>query len=103
LIVVSFNAVEDVCERRGTTLVIHPAVRRALTGYEESLYVGLRCFLAAEGDGVYFLPLRSGGYVRLVFSRRMSPGGYKIVRIDPATPDGLLRIQDSLGTPLKRP
>lgn len=93
----SFEAVEDVCERKQTTLVVHPAIRRALSGYEESLYVGLRCFLVGEGDGIYFLPLQTGGYVKLVFSTRVSPGGYRLLRIDPLAPDGLQRVKESLG------
>jgi hypothetical protein len=67
--VLSFDAVEEVCESRQTTLVIHPAIRRAIKGYEESFYVGLRCILAGETDGLYFLPLEGAGYVRLIFSR----------------------------------
>ena len=92
----SFEAVEDVCESQRTTLVIHPAIRRALKGYEESFYVGLRCFLAGETDGLYFLPLRTGGYVRLVFSKRLSSRGHKLLRIDPLTNEGLGRIKASL-------
>jgi hypothetical protein len=65
--VLSFDAVKDVCESKRTTLVIHPIIRQAIRGYEESFYVGLRCFLAGETDGLYFLPLQSGGYVRLIF------------------------------------
>ena len=92
----SFDAVEEVCERKRTTLVIHPIIRRAIKGYEESFYVGLRCFLAGETDGLYFLPLPSSGYVRLVFSKRISPGGYNLLRIDPLTKEGLARIKASL-------
>ncbi len=91
----SFDAVEDVCESRQTTLVIHPAIRRAIKGYEESFYIGLRCFLAGETDGLYFLPLRRGGYVRLVFSKRVSSGGHNLLRIDPLTSEGLGRIKAS--------
>jgi hypothetical protein len=94
--VLSFDAVEDVCESKRTTLVIHPAIRRAIRGFEESFYVGLRCFLAGETDGLYFLPLPAGGYVRLLFSKRMSAGGHNILRIDPVTRDGLARIKASL-------
>jgi hypothetical protein len=94
--VLSFDAVEDVCESKRTTLVVHPAIRRAIKGYEESFYVGLRCFLAGETDGLYFLPLRTGGYVRLVFSKRVSSGGCKILRIDPLTNEGLGRIKASV-------
>ena len=92
----SFDVVEEVCESKRTTLVVHPAIRRALKGYEESFYVGLRCFLAGETDGLYFLPLRSGGYVRLVFSKRVSSGGHNLLRIDPLTCEGLGRIKASL-------
>jgi hypothetical protein len=94
--VLSFDAVEDVCESKRTTLVIHPAIRRAIRGFEESFYVGLRCFLAGETDGLYFLPLPAGGYVRLLFAKRMSAGGHNILRIDPVTRDGLARIKASL-------
>ena len=92
----SFDAVEEVCESRQTTLVIHPAIRRAIKGYEESFYVGLRCFLAGDSDGLYFLPLQRAGYVRLIFSKRSSPGGYNLLRIEPLTKEGLGRIKASL-------
>jgi hypothetical protein len=94
--VLSFDAVEDVCESKRTTLVIHPAIRRAVKGYEESFWIGLRCFLKGETDGLYFLPLQSGGYVRLIFSKRLSSGGHKLLRIDPITKEGLTRIKASL-------
>ncbi len=92
----SFDAVEEVCESKRTTLVVHPAIRRAIKGYEESFYVGLRCFLAGETDGLYFLPLRSGGYVRLVFSKRVSSEGHNLLRTDPLTSEGLGRVKASL-------
>ena len=91
----SFDAVETVCESTRTTLVLHPAIRRAVKGYEESFYIGLRCFLRGETDGLYFLPLASGDYVRLLFSKRSSPGGYNILRVDPVTRDGLQRIKNA--------
>jgi hypothetical protein len=94
--VLSFDAVEEVCESKHTTLVIHPTIRRAVKGYEESFYVGLRCYLAGETDGLYFLPLPAGGYVRLLFSKRVSVGDHKILRIDPLTKEGLARIKASL-------
>jgi hypothetical protein len=94
--VLSFDVVEEVCDSKRTTLVVHPAIRRAVKGYEESFYVGLRCFLAGETDGLYFLPLRGGGYVRLVFSKRISSGGHNLLRIDPLTSEGLGRIKASL-------
>ena len=92
----SFDAVEEVCESRQTTLVIHPAIRQAIKGYEESFYIGLRCFLAGESDGLYFLPLQGVGYVRLIFSKRVSSAGHNILRIDPLTKEGLARIKSSL-------
>jgi hypothetical protein len=94
--VLSFESVEDVCESKRTTLVIHPAIRRAIKEYEESFYIGLRCFLVGETDGLYFLPLRSGDYVRLAFSKRLSSGGHKLLRIDPLTSEELRRIKASL-------
>ena len=93
----TFEAVEEVCERARTTLVIHPSIRRAVKGYEESFYIGLRCFLRGESDGLYYLPLRSGGYVRLLFSKRLSPGGYAIVRVDPLSRESLQRVRRDLG------
>ena len=87
---------KDVCESERTTLVVHLAIQRAIKGYDESFYVGLRCFLAGETDGLYFLPLRSGGYVRLVFSKRVSSRGHNLLRIDPLTSEGLGRIKASL-------
>jgi hypothetical protein len=89
----SFQSLEGVCESKSITLVVHPAIRRALKGYEESFYIGLRCFLKGETDGLYFLPLESGGYERLQFSQRRSPGGHPILRVDPVTTEGLQRIK----------
>ncbi len=97
--VLSFESVEDVCESKSISLVVHPAIRRAVKGYEESFYIGLRCFLRGETDGLYFLPLRSGGYVRLLFSKRLSPGGYAIVRVDPLSRETLERIKGDSGEP----
>nr|WP_205790304.1 hypothetical protein [Microvirga makkahensis] len=94
----SFKTVEEVCESKNITLVVHPAIRQAVKGYEESFYIGLRCFLNEETDGLYFLPLQDGGYVRLVFSRRFSVGGHPILRVDPLTADGLRRIKAGINT-----
>ena len=93
--VVSFESVEDVCESKSITLVVHPAIRRAVKGYEESFYIGLRCFLKGETDGLYFLPLENGGYERLRFSQRCSLGGHPILRVDPIAVEGLQRIKES--------
>ena len=49
----SFESVEEVCESKSITLVVHPAIRRAVKGYEESFYIGLRCFLKGETDGIF--------------------------------------------------
>ena len=38
----SFDSVEEVCESKSITLVIHPAIRRAVKGYEESFYIDAR-------------------------------------------------------------
>jgi hypothetical protein len=91
--VLSFESVEEVCESKSITLVVHPAIRRAVKGYEESFYIGLRCFLKGESDRIFFLPLQDGGYVRLVFSQRYSSGGHPILRVDPITAEGLQRIK----------
>ena len=56
----------------------------------------MRCYLAGESDGVYFLPLQGAGYVCLIFSKRVSSGGYNLLRIDPLTNEGLARIKASL-------
>ncbi len=94
--VVTLSSLEEVCESKGITLVLHPAVRRAIKGYEESFYVGACCFLRGETDGIYFLPLTSGGYVRMLFTKRFSGGGHPILRIDPVAADGLARIRATL-------
>jgi hypothetical protein len=91
--VLSFDSVEEICESKRITLVVHPAIRRAMRGYEESFSIGLRCFLKGETDGVFFLPLYDGGYVRLVFSQRRSAGGHPILRVDPLSSEGLQRIK----------
>jgi hypothetical protein len=91
--VLSFEKVEEVCGSKSITLVVHPAVRRAIKGYEESFYIGLSGFLRGASDGMYFLPLHGGAYVRLVFSQRRSAGGYPILRVDPLTDQGLQRIK----------
>jgi hypothetical protein len=91
--VLSFENVEEVCESKRITLVVHPAIRRAVKGYEESFYIGLRCFLKGESDGIYFLPLQDGSYVRLRFSQRRSSGGHPILRVDPVSAEGLQRIK----------
>lgn len=85
--------IEEVCEAKGITLVMHPLVRKAVKLYEESFYIGACCFLANDSDGIYFLPLTNGGYVRLVFSTRRSVRGHSILRVDPAVSDGLARIK----------
>ena len=89
----SFETVEEACASKSITLVVHPAIRRALKGYEESFFIGLRCFLKGESDGLYFLPLGSGGYERLRFSQRRSAGGHPIVRVDPIAVEGLQRLK----------
>ena len=92
----NFESVEEVCESKRITLVVHPAIRGAVKGYEESFYIGLSCFLKGESDGIFFLPLLNGGYVRLVFSRRRSLGGHTLLRVDPLSAEGLQRIKSAL-------
>ena len=94
----SFESVEEVCESKSITLVVHPAIRRAMKGYEDSFYIGLRCFLKGETDGIFFLPLQDGGYVRLFFSQRYSSRGHPILRVDPLSSEGLDRIKVAIRT-----
>jgi hypothetical protein len=94
--VLSFDAVQEICDRANTTLVLHPAIRKAVRGHEEGFYIGLRCFLRGETGGIYHLPLARGGPVSLRFSKRASAGGHNILRVDPVSPDGLRRIKDAL-------
>src|SRR5919107_3620641 len=86
--------VEEVCEERDITLVIHPAIRNALTGFEEEFSILAAAFLQGEGRAAFFLPLQGAGDVKLVFSLRYSAGEHLILRIDPARPDGLPRIKE---------
>jgi len=96
--VLSFESVEEVCASKSITLVVHPAIRRAVKGYEESFYIGLRCFLKGEADGIFFLTLQDGGYVRLAFSQRRSSGGHPILRVDPLSSEELDRIKATVRT-----
>jgi hypothetical protein len=89
----SFESVEEICESKRITLALHPAIRRAVKGFEEGFYIGLRCFLKGEGDGIFFLPLQDGGFERLRFNQRRSLGGHRILRIDPIAVEGLQRIK----------
>ncbi len=77
----TLSAIEEGCDRKEITLVVHPAIRRAIKSYEDSFYIGVRCFLQGEGDEAFFLPLQTGGYVRLLFSRRCSAGGYEFLEL----------------------
>ncbi len=88
--------IEEVCEATGITLVMHPHVRKAVKPYEESFYIGACCFLGNETDGIYFLPLGNGGYVRLLFTKRRSARGHAILRVEPAARDGMERIRNAL-------
>ena len=92
----TISGIEDVCDAKGITLVMHPAVRRAVKAYEESFYIGAYSFLRDGTDGLYFLPLAGGEHVRLVFSKRFSPRGHAILRVEPVPPDGLMRIKAAL-------
>ncbi len=90
------NTVEEACQGRDITLVIHPAIRKALIGYEDEFSVPAAAFLQGEGRAAYFLPLQGGGDVKLVFSLRYSAGEHLILRVDPARPEGLTRIKEAV-------
>ena len=94
---------ERSCDAHGVTLVMHPAVRRAVTAYGESFSIEACSFLRGESDGLYFLPVARGGLVPLRFSRRSSATGHPILRIDPITPDGLARIKAEAAQPKSWP
>jgi len=94
--VLTITGIEEACEAQGITLVMHPAVRRAVKRYEESFYIGAYSFLRSESDGLYFLPMVDGGYIRLLFSKRFSSGGHPIIRVEPVAPDGLARIRTAV-------
>ena len=98
----TLSAIEEGCDRKEITLVVHPAIRRAIKCYEDSFYIGVRCFLQGEGDGAFFLPLQTGGYVRLLFSRRCSAGGYDILRLDPVQREDIVRIKRDFPSDLLR-
>src|SRR5918911_2977006 len=89
----SLASIEEICAAQRITLIMHPAIRSAVRPYGESFYVGACCFLRGETNGLYLLPLESGGYVRLRFSKRQSPGGHNILRVDPLTSEGLDQIK----------
>ena len=88
--------VEGVCEEREITLVIHPAIRKALIGFEEAFSVPAAAFLQGNGRSTYFLPLQGGGDVKLVFSLRYSGGEHLILRVDPEREDGLARVKEAV-------
>lgn len=92
----TIGGIEEVCEAKGITLVMHPTVRKAIKPYEESFYIGACCFLGNETDGIYFLPLGNGGYVRLLFTKRRSSNGHPILRVEPAAADGMDRIRTAI-------
>ncbi len=87
--------VEEICEARDITLVLHPAIRKALTGYEE-FSIPAAAFLKGRGSTAYFLPLQGGGDVKLVFSLRYSAGEHLILKVDPARAEGLSRIKEAV-------
>ncbi len=87
---------EGVCEGRDITLVVHPAIRKALTGFEEAFSIPAAAFLKGHGPTAYFLPLQGGGDVKPVFSLRYSAGEHLILRVDPARPEGLIRIKEAV-------
>jgi hypothetical protein len=89
-------AVEEVCKGRDITLVIHPAIRQALVGYEEEFSIPAAGFLRGEGKATYFLPLQGGDDVKLVFSLRYSAGEHLILRVDTARSEGLVRIKQAV-------
>ncbi len=89
-------SVEEVCAERDITLVIHPAIRKALLGFEEDFSIPAAAFLQGAGKAAYYLPLQGGGDVKLVFSLRYSAGEHLILRVDTARPEGMHRIKEDV-------
>ena len=89
-------AVEAVCKGRDITLVIHPAIQKALIGYEDEFSVPAAAFLQGEGRAAYFLPLQGGGDVKLVFSLRYSAGEHLILRVEAVRSEGLARNKQAV-------
>ena len=87
-------AVEAACGERDISLVVHPAIRKALTGFEEEFSIPAAAFLQGEGRAAFFLPLAGGGDVKLVFSLRYSAGEHLILRVETARPEGLARVKE---------
>ena len=79
------NTVEEACQERDITLVVHPTIRKALLGFEEDFSIPAAAFLQSGGRAAYFLPLQGGGDVKLVFSLRYSAGEHLILKIDTAS------------------
>jgi hypothetical protein len=90
--VLTISDIEQTCESQGITLVVHPVIRRALGGYEESFYIGAACFLRGESDGKFFLPL-DRSYVQLRFVKRRSAGGHPILRLDTPSASAMAAIK----------
>ncbi len=90
------NTVEVVCQERDIILVVHPAIRKALLGFEEDFAIPAAAFLKGEGRAAYYLPLLGWGDVKLVFSLRYSAGEHLILRVDTARPEGLTRIKENI-------
>jgi hypothetical protein len=90
--VLTISDIEQTCEAQGITLVLHPVIRQALRGYEESFYIGSACFLRGESDGAFFLPLDQS-YVQLRFSRRRSAGGHAILRLETTSASAMQTIK----------
>ncbi len=90
------NTVEEACQGKNITLVIHPAIRKALVGFEEDFSIPAAAFLQGGSKAAYYLPLQEGGDVKLVFSLRYSAGEHLILRVDPARSDGLARIKEAV-------
>jgi hypothetical protein len=88
--------VEEVCEEREITLVVHPAIRTALRGFEGAFSMPAAAYLQGDARAVYFLPLAGGGDVKLVFALRYSAGEHLILRVEPEREDGLARVKEAV-------
>ena len=44
----TLSTIEDECDCKEVTLVLHPAIRSAIKEFEDSFYIGVRCFSPAK-------------------------------------------------------
>ena len=69
----TLSAIEDGCDRKEVTLVLHPAIRRAIKDFEDSFYIGVRCFLPARVMASFSFPCERGAMSAYCFQSAAQP------------------------------